>query len=170
MAATAAATRQAEIAKFFTNNKRAGGAEWENALLDNARRVSEPLAAKMLDQMGLTENTNTPFKLLENACGVGVVAPVLQRTIKPEVMKQSSILCGDFSEQALALAKQRIESEGWVNTEARVIDAQVRVFVLFPCCSAQLMAGDRKMDWTTAPSLMSQLTSAFMSCLTRKPP
>ncbi|KAK4044119.1 hypothetical protein C8A01DRAFT_43050 [Parachaetomium inaequale] len=122
--AAAAATRQAEAQKFFSNYKRAGGSEWEHALLDNARRVSEPLATKMLDQMGLTENTNTPFKVLENACGVGVVAPVLQRITKPEVMKQSSILCGDFSEQALGMAKQRIESEGWVNTEARVIDAQ----------------------------------------------
>jgi ubiquinone/menaquinone biosynthesis C-methylase UbiE len=119
-----AAARSIELQKFFNNFKALGGGALEEVLFQNARRVSMPLATRMLDQMGLTEATETPFKVFENACGVGVVAPILHNITKPEVLKQSSILCGDFSEQVIGLAKQAIEKQGWENTEARQIDAQ----------------------------------------------
>lgn len=122
----AAITRANGLHKFFKNPKAAAGSAWEEKLIEHARRVSEPLATKMLAQMGLDSQTSTPFKLLENAGGVGVVAPVLQQIIKPEVMKQSKVICGDFSDELVALAKKRMESEGWVNTEAIKVDAQVR--------------------------------------------
>ncbi|KAK3307398.1 S-adenosyl-L-methionine-dependent methyltransferase [Chaetomium strumarium] len=119
-----AASRAAVLNNFFQNIKTIGGNAWEDALLDNARRVSTPLAIVMLNQMGLGNDTNAPFKLLENACGVGVVAPVLQQIIKPEVLRKSSILCGDFSDQAIELVKNRITREVWLNTEATTVDAQ----------------------------------------------
>ncbi|KAK4233019.1 S-adenosyl-L-methionine-dependent methyltransferase [Achaetomium macrosporum] len=119
-----AASHAAALNNFYQNIKSGGGSASENAILENAQRVSTPLATMMLSQMGLGNDTNVPFKLLENACGVGVVAPVLQRTIEPEVLKQSSILCGDFSDQAIDLVKKRITSEGWLNTEASRVDAQ----------------------------------------------
>lgn len=123
---SAAATRANGLHKFFSDPKAAVGSAWEEKLVEHARRVSEPLATKMLAQMGLDSQINTPFKLLENAGGVGVVAPVLQQIIKPEVMMQSKVICGDFSDQLVALAKKRIESEGWMNTDATKVDAQVR--------------------------------------------
>ena len=124
MATTSRTT--AELQKLYQNLKTAGGSAWETTLLENARSVSSPLATRMLNQMGLGANTTAPFKLFENACGVGVVAPLLKRIVKPEVLGQSSILCGDFSEQAVDFAKRRSESEGWVNTEVAKVDAQVR--------------------------------------------
>ncbi|KAK3687430.1 S-adenosyl-L-methionine-dependent methyltransferase [Podospora appendiculata] len=93
-------------------------------LLDNARRVCAPLASRMLTQIGLDSESATPFKLFDNACGPGVVAAELQRLVRPEVLQQSSILCGDFSDQLVGLVKERIVGEGWVNTEANQIDAQ----------------------------------------------
>jgi protein-L-isoaspartate O-methyltransferase len=123
--AASAAARETEMHKFFNNFKALGGSAFEEVLLENARRVSMPLATRMLSQMGLTEATETPFKVFENACGVGVIAPILQQIVKPDVLKQSSILCGDFSEQLIELAKKMIEKQGWENTEARQIDAQV---------------------------------------------
>ncbi len=124
MATTARTT--AELQKLYQNLKTAGGSAWEATLFENARSVSSPLATRMLSQMGIGADTTAPFKLFENAGGVGVVAPLLTRIIKPDVMKQSSILCGDFSEQAVNFAKRRSESEGWVNTEVEKVDAQVR--------------------------------------------
>ncbi|KAK4125712.1 S-adenosyl-L-methionine-dependent methyltransferase [Parathielavia appendiculata] len=118
-----AAVRE-ELQKFYQNAKAAQGGAFEEMLLENARNVSAPMALRMLTQMGFDKNTSTPIKLLENACGAGVVAPMLQQIIKPEVLKQSSILCGDFSEPMVELVKKRIESEGWVNTEAVKVDAQ----------------------------------------------
>lgn len=118
-------THARELHKLYQNIKTAiGSTTWEECLLENARSVSTPLAAKMLSQMGLGKDTSTPFRLLENACGAGVVAPLLQQIIRPEILKQSSILCGDFSDQAVELTNKRIESGAWVNTRATKIDAQ----------------------------------------------
>lgn len=120
-----AATRAAELHKFFNNFKLLGNNALEGIFFENARRVSTPLATIMLSQMGLTEATETPFKVFENACGVGVVAPILQHITKPDVLKKSSILCGDFSEQFTELAKRTVgKLEGWEKTEARRVDAQ----------------------------------------------
>jgi hypothetical protein len=131
---SAAASRATSLSNFFQNLKTSAGAG-EDVLIDNARRVSTPIATVMLNQMGLGNDTNAPFKLLENACGLGVVAPVLQQIIKPEVLKKSSILCGDFSDQAIEMVKNRIAREGWLNTEATTVDAQVSkagpVLILF---------------------------------------
>ncbi|KAL2164870.1 hypothetical protein VTH06DRAFT_166 [Thermothelomyces fergusii] len=115
------ATRGKELHKFYSEFRSHGNTDM---FLDNACRVSAPLAARLLKQMGLGEHTRTPFKLFENACGVGVVAPLLQQLIKPDVLKSSSLLCGDFSEQLVEVARQRSESEGWVNTEAKKVDGQ----------------------------------------------
>lgn len=120
------ATREAVLQKYFNNLEANAGSAWEELLLSSASRVSMPLATRMLSQMGFDNETLTPFKILENACGVGVVAPILQQIIKPGILQQSSIVCGDFSEEVVGLAKKRIESEGWVNTEATKVDAQVR--------------------------------------------
>jgi ubiquinone/menaquinone biosynthesis C-methylase UbiE len=111
--------------KFFQNIKGAVGSTWEETLLLNTNRVSTPLAKRMLIQMGLGNDTNVPFRLFENACGAGVIAPVLQQLIPPDILKQSSVLCGDFSEQLIGLARKRAESERWINTTVSVIDAQV---------------------------------------------
>ncbi|KAK4171390.1 putative methylase [Triangularia setosa] len=131
MSAKAPSHRAAkELSKLFeTINKAASSANvsWEDVLLDNARRVSTPLVIQMLAQMGLDLYGNkpiAPFKLFENACGAGVVAPVLQKTLKPDVLAKSSILCGDFSTPCIGLIEKRIKEEGWVNTEVKRIDAQ----------------------------------------------
>lgn len=116
-----------ELHKLFNNFRTLGGSALEQVFLDNAQRVSGPLALAMVAQMGLTEHTTTPFTLLENACGVGVVAPILQQIVKPELLGESKIVCGDFSEQVVGLAKQRLEREKWVNTEVKQVDAQVSV-------------------------------------------
>ncbi len=121
----ATTTRATELQRLFQNMKTAVGGDWEAVLLENARSVSSPLATRMLLQMGLGKDTNTPFRVLENACGAGILPPLLQQTTKPDIFAQSSIVCSDFSEQVVDLAKRRIESEGWPNTEAAKVDAQV---------------------------------------------
>jgi len=126
-----------KLQAFFKDIKGTIGDNWVDILLENARRVSAPLAAQMLDQLGLDANTTTPFKLLDNGCGIGVVASELQSRIKPDVLRQSSIVCGDFSQPVVEAVQKRIKEEGWVNTEANTIDAQVRhpssLRVLCPC-------------------------------------
>lgn len=112
------------LQSLFKDLKGAIGDLWEEKLLINAERVSKPLALRMLSQIGLDAETTTPFQHLDNGCGVGVVAAELQRLIKPEVLRQSSTLCGDFSAPVVELVNKRIKEEGWVNVEARQVDAQ----------------------------------------------
>ncbi len=119
---------ESELQKLFKNVSSAvapGSTSWEQKLLDGARDVTGPPGLRMLDRVGLNAETETPFQLFDNACGVGIVAGILQRTAKPGVLKQSSILSGDFSEQVIGLVRDRAEKEGWVNTEVRTVDAQV---------------------------------------------
>ena len=112
-----------------------GADEWEAFLLESLDQISTPLAAKMLAQIGLLgggddteKNANAdvkPFTLLDNGCGFGVVAPLLQRSVDPDVLSRSKIVSADYSEKLVEFVRRRIEREGWVSTEAKVLDAQV---------------------------------------------
>lgn len=113
------------VEELFRSTNTVTGNEWEAALLSTTRNISAPLAKKLLSQMGLAEDASNPIELFENACGVGVVAPLVQEMVKPTILKQSKILCGDTAEPMLELAKKRLQSEGWVNTEVKIVDAQV---------------------------------------------
>jgi hypothetical protein len=93
-------------------------------MLEFVDTVSAPLATRMLQQIGL-DTMQKPFKLLDNGAGLGVVAAEVQKMVDKDVLAQSSVISADFSESTVELVRGRIEKEGWVNTEARVVDAQV---------------------------------------------
>jgi ubiquinone/menaquinone biosynthesis C-methylase UbiE len=102
------------------------GEDWQDFLVETMRSISAPLAKKMLLQVGLLSQTTTqPYRLLEQGCGMGVVAPLLHETVSRQVREQSSVVCGDFSGPLVESVKGRIAKEGWVNCEARVVDATV---------------------------------------------
>lgn len=86
------------------------------------------LAAPLLVQMGIKKDRATPVKFLDSACGTGVVTQELQAILSSDVREKSSFICADTSEVLVNLVKGRIETEGWVNTEARVLDAMVCYF------------------------------------------
>lgn len=106
------------------------GEDWQQFLIETMRSISAPLAQKALAQVGLGAGTTEPYRLLEQGCGMGVVAPMLHETVPMEVQEKSSVLCGDFSAPLVEAVKGRIAKEGWVNCEAQVVDAQVSVLVL----------------------------------------
>ncbi|KAI7782822.1 Aklanonic acid methyltransferase DnrC [Diaporthe eres] len=100
------------------------GEDWQQFLIETMRSISAPLAQKALAQVGLGAGTTEPYRLLEQGCGMGVVAPMLHETVPMEVQEKSSVLCGDFSAPLVEVVKGRIAKEGWVNCEAQVVDAQ----------------------------------------------
>ncbi|KKY31906.1 putative methyltransferase-like protein [Diaporthe ampelina] len=106
------------------------GEDWQDFLVETMRSISAPLARRMLAQVGLGAGTTEPYRLLEQGCGMGVVAPLLHDTVPGEVRERSSVLCGDFSAPLVEAVKGRISKEGWVNCEAQVVDAQVSVLPL----------------------------------------
>lgn len=103
--------------------------DWQCFLIDTMTAISGPLARHMLDRIGLNAAAAAPFRLLDHGCGLGVVAPVLLETMPREVLEASSVICGDNSEALVETVRGRIEREGWIGCEARVVDAQVSVGV-----------------------------------------
>ncbi|KAJ0124482.1 Aklanonic acid methyltransferase DnrC [Diaporthe amygdali] len=100
------------------------GDEWQDFLIETMRTISAPLARRMLAQVGLGAGTTEPYRLLEQGCGMGVVAPLLHETVPRGVQEKSSVVCGDFSGPLVEAVKGRMGREGWVNCEAKVVDAQ----------------------------------------------
>jgi FAD synthase len=123
----------------------------EPRMVEFVNTVSAPLAARMLAQIGLDKTAAQPFKLLDNGAGLGVVAAEIQKTVDKAVLAKSSIISADFSESTVEFVKKRIEKEGWVSTEARVVDAQVcGNDLLFR--DANFQPGARKLDSQTTSS------------------
>ncbi|KAB5555035.1 S-adenosyl-L-methionine-dependent methyltransferase [Coniochaeta sp. 2T2.1] len=93
-------------------------------MLEFVATVSAPLASKMLTQIGLDKTRTEGFKLLDNGAGLGVVAAEIHRMVDRDVLAQSKIISGDFSESAVEFVRKLVEKEGWKETEARIVDAQ----------------------------------------------
>lgn len=87
--------------------------------------IMGPPAAMLLARAGIDASRSEPFRLLDNACATGTLGSRLQQIVDVNVLKKSSILCGDIVEPQLDIVKRRIERYEWVNTEVANIDAQV---------------------------------------------
>ncbi|OAA58489.1 Methyltransferase type 11 [Niveomyces insectorum RCEF 264] len=118
------ATSQDIYQKLIRDTVGSAGDAEEKQMIDSATAVAGPAAIKMLEVAGLDASTDTPFTLLDSACGSGVTAAVLNQTLKREVLEKSSILCTDVSESMVNLVKRRIANEGWISTTAEQRDAQ----------------------------------------------
>ncbi|KAL9002550.1 MAG: hypothetical protein Q9188_004529 [Gyalolechia gomerana] len=91
----------------------------------NAENVTGPFAKALIQQAGLLDpSTHSQLIILDNACGTGVVAAAVHDLLDSSTKKRMKLTCGDFAEPMLQAVKERIEENGWVNTEARLVDAQ----------------------------------------------
>lgn len=91
----------------------------------NAEVITGPFAKTLIQQAGLLDaNDVSQLTILDNACGTGVVAAAIHDLLDSSTKKRMKLTCGDFSEPMLQAVKERIEENGWNNTEARMVDAQ----------------------------------------------
>lgn len=97
----------------------------EEALLWASRNLIIHLAAPMISQMGITEETTEPLNFLDLACGTGIATDVVQKRLPRDILEKSSFLATDSSEVMTDLARKRIALDGWVNTKVEVKDALV---------------------------------------------
>ncbi|KAL2831902.1 S-adenosyl-L-methionine-dependent methyltransferase [Aspergillus pseudoustus] len=88
-----------------------------------AENVTGPFAEALIDQTGITSYPNPPI-ILDNASGTGVVCSILNTKVSEKVRQSWELTAGDFSEAMVAYATQRAKEEGWLNAEAKVVDAQ----------------------------------------------
>ncbi|RHZ64056.1 hypothetical protein CDV55_107177 [Aspergillus turcosus] len=80
-------------------------------------------AQTLVEYSGVANPSQKPLVVLDNACGIGAVSSALNRTLDDEAKKTWKLTCGDLSEGMLEYTKQRLEDEGWVNAETKVVDA-----------------------------------------------
>ncbi len=109
--------------KLVQDMTKVPGGRAVDKVVKGAMLAAGPATVKMLEASGLL-TTTSPFTLFDSACGSGLTAALLNQTVDPEVLKKSSILCGDVSDEMISLVKKRIDDEGWVSTKAEVRDAQ----------------------------------------------
>lgn len=107
---------------------RDGEQEGYQFMIAQVEHSSVPLARNMLHKIGLDETATAPFHLVDLGCGMGVVGPLLSETVPKSVLEKSKVLCADASEVLVDGVRRRIQKEGWIGMEARVVDAQVSGF------------------------------------------
>ncbi|KAF8198845.1 S-adenosyl-L-methionine-dependent methyltransferase [Mycena galopus ATCC 62051] len=82
-------------------------------------------AKAMLVQSGLLPTPPKDAKVLDNACGAGVVTSLLLSTIGKT--NDIHVVCGDLEEYMVNTTAERIKTNGW-NAEATLADAQALPF------------------------------------------
>ena len=112
-------TNASFTASFFNNTDM--GRRYRNAEI-----VTSPFGRDLIEKAGLLSPNLDNLTILDNACGTGVVSAALQDMVPPATKARMKLTMGDFSEPMLKVAKERSEAEGWVHTEGRIVDAQVR--------------------------------------------
>ncbi|EAL93407.1 conserved hypothetical protein [Aspergillus fumigatus Af293] len=80
-------------------------------------------AQTLVDYSGVANTSQKPLVVLDNACGIGAVSSVLNHTLQDEAKKTWKLTCGDLSEGMLETTKRRLQDEGWVNAETKIVNA-----------------------------------------------
>jgi hypothetical protein len=110
----------------------------EQQQLRATKHLMKALATPLLQQMGITAAPDQPgLAVVDLACGGGVVVQELQALLPREVLQKSSFLASDNSAALVELVNKRIVAEGWVNTKASVLDAQVCRWTMRPALERQ---------------------------------
>ncbi|XRM39035.1 hypothetical protein ABZX51_002416 [Aspergillus tubingensis] len=93
-----------------------------------AEKLTGVFVAPLVQHSGIlstpNDNNKQPLVVFDNACGLGVVSSYLNSTLPEEVKRHWTLTCGDVTELMVEHTKLRSEREGWVNAEAKVVDAQ----------------------------------------------
>ncbi|GKZ26592.1 hypothetical protein AbraIFM66951_002779 [Aspergillus brasiliensis] len=95
-----------------------------------AEKITGVFVAPLVQHSGILStpnndpSNNKPLAVFDNACGLGIVSSHLNSTLPEDVKRHWTLTCGDVTELMVEYTKVRSEREGWVNAEAKVVDAQ----------------------------------------------
>lgn len=96
---------------------------FEKDFIDASRGVIRLIAEPLVNDIGLKGKVTEPVRLLDSACGAGVVTQEVQAALSDAILGQSSFTCADSSPAMVDVVRKRIVNEKWVNAEAKVLDA-----------------------------------------------
>lgn len=103
-----------------------------SAVYEAAERLTGPVAMPLVEHAGLTKNITHPIRVLDMACGTGVVSAHLHHALSkigPEAQDKVQLTCADISESQIEHVRQRIQAQGWKNTVAVQTNAEVINFI-----------------------------------------
>lgn len=104
---------------------------FEKDFVEVSRGVMRLIAEPLVNDIGLKGKITGPVRLLDSACGAGVVTQEVQAALPDDILQLSSFTCSDSSAAMVDVVKKRIVNEKWVNAEAQVLDAMVGNIYLF---------------------------------------
>ncbi|RYP32554.1 hypothetical protein DL767_005166 [Monosporascus sp. MG133] len=119
-----ASAHQKELQKLFASFNKGPDDEGLTEYINDSDLIMRSPARILLAQMGLDKSVTAPFRLLDNACGVGPIAAELQEQVDAQVLAGSKVLCADFNANLVDMLKRRIVMNGWSNIETAALDAQ----------------------------------------------
>ncbi|EFQ99087.1 hypothetical protein MGYG_02101 [Nannizzia gypsea CBS 118893] len=93
----------------------------------SAEKVTTAFATSLIEQSGILSirSEEESLSILDNACGTGAVSAVLHEMLPDWKTKcKWKLTCADLSEAMVNAVKEKIEVEGWGNTDTAVADLQ----------------------------------------------
>lgn len=87
-----------------------------------AEKTTLPYARDLVKQSGVASAAGEPLTILDQACGIGVVAVALHDAFRNQPGKHWRLTCTDVSDSMIAAIQERIQENGWENTDAAVSD------------------------------------------------
>lgn len=98
---------------------------FENAAIVESMSMMDkcllPIVTRLVEYSGAYE-ASAPRRILDSACGSGIVTAVLLASGK--LGADDSILAGDIAAPQIEGVQKRAKESGWTNVEAKVVDAQ----------------------------------------------
>lgn len=89
-----------------------------------AEKITRYYTLDLIKLSGLIGSTLRPLKVLDLACGTGVVSDDLHELLDSQLEDNWELTCGDISTELTGHVKHKIVEKGWKNSSARVMDAQ----------------------------------------------
>jgi SAM-dependent methyltransferase len=86
--------------------------------------ICTPFAVRQFQLLGLLPPVDTHPRVLDNACGSGRQAEVLQQAYA-DAGKAIDITCCDISPGMISSVERRIKEGNWGNVKAHVVNAEV---------------------------------------------
>jgi SAM-dependent methyltransferase len=111
---------------------------WQQASPDVMRRAGELItgkfAARLIQLAGLSAPSSgssgaavKELKILDNACGSGIVTAELMKVLSEKQKGRLEVVCGDVQQGMVDYVKERVDKGGWTGVEVKLVDAQVWV-------------------------------------------
>ncbi|PYH78665.1 S-adenosyl-L-methionine-dependent methyltransferase [Aspergillus uvarum CBS 121591] len=122
-----------------------------------AEKITRYFTEDLIALSGVLASKQRPLKVLDLACGTGVVSEKLHEVLADQPVGCWALVCGDISTELTGHVQRKIVEEGWsANSSARVMDAQNTELP-----AAELTHVFAALAWTSFPDTYAALNDTL---------